>query len=540
MSVINIENFFDFDNHTPVNRIAYSEEDAKYKLMCMKAMQDLGMKILIDNAGNIVGEFPANYSKDKNLVMGSHTDSVTNGGQFDGPVGVYMALKAAEDFKKSHSKQYGNLKTIIYACEESTRFSTACIGSYYLNGNFSEEYLSTLTDKNGISFNDAVSEYKAYIFSHLTEYGIDLNNIKLVDKVITPDEISEALEAHIEQSEILSNSGKSIGIIDSIGKPVRGNITVHGQNSIVTSARIVDDLTTFAKESKSKTGEEAVRITVPKFNTLDDKENQKPVTGNMFLVSSSGENNHSGATPMGERSDSVLGLSRLVLGLDDLQKQNPDIKIDFLGTVTPKWGANQIQDRTYLIIKVEPETYNPIVKAFSEDLGEENNVHFDMLPITKTVVPADLTSELFVDIRQQYPVTPETTKSKVFDIFQNIQNKHSNDANSISFRVTSEGEPVKTSSELLGNVKDICDKKNYPCQIMHSWPGHDLACILDPDNKSGKRILFFIPSQGGSHNPKETTTREAIEIGSDVFNTLTSQRMNKFKEEYEKEAVIEK
>lgn len=540
MSVINIDNFFDFDNHTPVNRIAYSEEDAKYKLMCMKAMQDLGMKILIDNVGNIVGELPANYSKDKNLVMGSHTDSVTNGGQFDGPVGVYMALKAAEDFKKSNNKKYGNLKTIIYACEESTRFSTACIGSYYLNGNFSKEYLSTLTDKNGISFNDAVSEYKAYIFSHLAEYGIDLNNIKLVDKVITPDEISEALEAHIEQSEILSNNGKSIGIIDSIGKPVRGNITIHGQNSIVTSARIIDDLTTLAKESKSKTGEEAIRITVPKFNTLDDEENQKPVTGNMFLVSATGESNHSGATPMDARRDSVLGLSKLVLGLNDFQNQHPEAKIDFLGTVTPKWGANQIQDRTYLIIKVEPEAYNPIVKAYSEDLGEESNVHFDMLPITKTVVPKDLTSELFVDIRQQYPVTPETTKARVFDIFKNIQDKHSSDADSISFRVTSEGEPIKTSSELLENVKDICNEKNYSCQIMHSWPGHDLACILDPDCTTGKRILFFIPSEGGSHNPKETTTRKAIEIGSDVFTTLASQRMNKFKEEYEKEAVLEK
>ena len=75
---------------------------------------------------------------------------------------------------------------------------------------------------------------------------------------------------------------------------------------------------------------------------------------------------------------------------------------------------------------------------------------------------------------------------------------------------------------------------------MHSWPGHDLACILDPNSTTGKRILFFIPSQGGSHNPKETTTKEAIEIGSDVFSTLTTQRMNKFKEEYEKEAVLEK
>lgn len=540
MSVINIDNFFDFDNHAPVNRIAYSENDAKYKLKCIKAMQDLGMKILIDNVGNIVGEFPANYSKDRNLVIGSHTDSVANGGQFDGTVGVYMALKAAESFKNSNNKQYGNLKTIIYACEESTRFSTACIGSYYLNEKFSEEYLSSLKDKSGISFFDAVSEYKGYIFSHLAEYGIDLNNIQLVNKVITPDEISEALEAHIEQSEILSSSGKSIGIVDSIGKPVRGNITVHGPNSIVTSARIINDLTTLAKESKSNTGEEAVRITIPKFNTLDNKENQMPVTGNMFLVSATGENNHSGATPMDARRDSVLGLSKLILGLDDFQKQNPEAKIEFLGTVTPKWGANQIQNQTYLIIRVEPETYNPIVKAYSEDLGQKNNVNFDMFPLSKTVVPKDLTSELFVDIRQQYPVTPEATKSKVFDIFKNIQDNYSDDADSITFRITSEGKPIKTSSELLENVKDICDEKKYPCQIMHSWPGHDLACILDPDNTTGKRILFFIPSQGGSHNPNETTTREAIEIGSDVFTTLAFQRMNKFKEEYKKEAVLEK
>ncbi len=540
MSVINIENFFDFDNHEPVNRIAYSEEDAKYKLKCMKAMQDLGMKILIDNVGNIVGEFPANYSKDKNLVIGSHTDSVTNGGQFDGPVGVYMALKAAEDFKKSHNKQYGNLKTIIYACEESTRFSTACIGSYYLNGSFSVEHLSTLKDKQGMSFGDAVSEYKAYIFSHLAEYDIDLANISLVDKVVTPSEISEALEAHIEQSEILSNSSKSIGIIDSIGKPVRGNITVHGQNSIVTSARIINHLNTLAKQSKSETGEEAVRITVPKFNTLDNEENQKAVTGNMLLISATGENNHSGATPMDKRADSVLGLSQLVLGLDDFQKQHPEAKIDFLGTVTPKWGANQIQDKIYLIVKVEPEAYNPIIQAYSEDFGEQNHIKFDMIPLSKTVVSEDLTSELFVDIRQQYPVTPEATKKKVFDILRDIQDEYSSDADSIHFKVTSEGEPIKTSSELLENVREICKEKDYPCQIMHSWPGHDLACILDPNSTTGKRILFFIPSQGGSHNPKETTTKEAIEIGSDVFSTLTTQRMNKFKEEYEKEAVLEK
>lgn len=104
MSIINIENFFDFENHEAVNRLAYTEEDAKYKLRCMKYMQDLGMKISIDDVGNICGTLKGNKSQGT-LLIGSHTDSVSDGGQFDGPVGVYMALKSAEDFKKASSRK---------------------------------------------------------------------------------------------------------------------------------------------------------------------------------------------------------------------------------------------------------------------------------------------------------------------------------------------------------------------------------------------------------------------------------------------------
>lgn len=535
-----IDDFFDFENLEPVNRIAYTDEDAKYKLKCIKAMQDLGMKILIDDAGNIAGEFTGNYSKDKNLLIGSHTDSVQNGGQFDGAAGFYMALQSAENFKKSHKNQYGNLKVIIYAAEESTRFSTACIGSYYLNGKFSSDYLKTLTDKKGTSFPEAVSEYKDYIFSHLAEYGIDLNNIELVDKVIQPEDITEAIEAHIEQSEFLFNSGKKIGIIDSIGKPVRGNITVSGENSIVTSAKIITGLTEFAKKSKSGVNEEAVRITIPKFTTEATEGNQIPVTGNMFIVLSQGENNHSGATPMDSRKDSVLGLSKFILSLNKFAEQNPEVKIDFLTTATPKWGANQIQDQAYVIVKVEPESYSSIVTSLAEYAGEANNVAFHVSPISRAVIPEKSVSNLFVDIRQQYPVTPEETKDNTFNIFKNIQEQYSDGKDSISFKINSAGTPIKTSDELLENVKAICDEKDYPCQIIHSWPGHDLACILDPDSTTGQRILFFIPSQGGSHNPRETTSKEAIEIGTDVYSTLVDRRMSKFKESYEKEHVLEK
>ena len=182
MSIINIENFFDFDYTGPTNRIAYSKEDAEYKLKCIKSMQNLGMYISIDKAGNICGRLPAIFLKKQSLVIGSHTDSVKDGGQFDGPVGVYMALKAIENFKNSNkSNQYGNIKAVIYACEESTRFSKACIGSSYLSDELTLEKLNKLKDKNGNTFPKVVSKYITYLFSHFPNYGINPNHVSFTE-----------------------------------------------------------------------------------------------------------------------------------------------------------------------------------------------------------------------------------------------------------------------------------------------------------------------------------------------------------------------
>lgn len=459
-----------------------------------------------------------------------------------------MALKAAENFKNNNSIQYGDLKTVIYACEESTRFSQACLGSAYLSGGLQYDKIATLEDKNGISFEDAIAEYKGYIFSHLREYGIDLNNIELVDKILNPEEVTEAIESHIEQSEILFDSNVAIGGIDSIGKPLRGNINVHGPTSIITASKIVNDFTNFAVNSKNDNPEETIRVTVPKFNSCPQKEDEEE--GNVKVINSDddsliavdiyGKSNHSGATPMDARKDAVLGLAKLVLKLDELQEQNPNLHFEFLSSSTPKWGANQIQDKASLIMKVDPAMASGIVNSFAEELSEEGIAEFDLSSISYARIKKDLSTDLFVDIRQQYPVKGAQTRDNAFDILKKMQEKHNSGKDSVGFYITSIGNPVKTSTELLENVQAICAEKNYPCQVIHSWPGHDLACILPESNKSGKRILFFIPSQGGSHNPDEKTSKEAINIGTDVYTTLVSQRMNKFKEEYLKKQEQER
>lgn len=450
--------------------------------------------------------------------------------------GVYMALKSAENFKNSNSKQYGNLVVVIYACEESTRFKTACLGSYYLSGELSYEKLKGLKDKNGITLEEAVSEYKGYIFSHLAEYGIDLNNIKLVDKVLNEKEISEAIEAHIEQSQILSESQKQIGIVDSIGKPLRGTIYVNGKNSIVTSAKIITALNELSMESKSENQEEVLRITVPEFNSIPNKSNLQVVVGNndLLKIKAIGANDHSGATPIDKRKDAVLGLSKLILKLENLRKENPNLEISFLGSSTEKWGANQIQDNSDLILRIKPESLYGVINSFAEEITEETNVLFDVSEVEWEIVQNNSFSELFVDVRQQYPMAGDISRDKLYNIFKSIQEENNLETASIYFDISSKNTPVKTSNELLEEVKSICEIKKYPYQIMHSWPGHDLACVLSESNKTGKRILFFIPSEGGSHNPNETTSKEAILIGTDVYSTLVSQRMNKFEKMYER------
>ena len=542
-NIIDINNFFDFDSQEPVNRIAYTEEDAKYKLKMMKYMKDLGMTITIDDVGNICGSLPGKFAKDKNLIVGSHTDSVTNGGQFDGPVGVYMALKAIEYCKNSMNPQYGNLKAVIYSAEESTRFSKACIGSDYLSGKLTLEKLANLKDKNGISFNEAIAEYKNYIFSHLPEYGLNISDIHLVDKILEQKDIYEVIESHIEQAETLSESNFAIGGVDSIVKPLRGSIKISGPNSIVTSAKIAVELNDFTYSEAKTTGSEVYRISVPQFDSnifSASSGSCKEIyseNSNLLEITASGESNHSGSTPMDKRKDAVLGLSKLILKLDNLQKENPNIHFDFLGSNTKKWGPNQIQDNASLILKIDPPALLGVVRSYIEELEEENNkdVTFEVNSIEKAIVPDNSETELFVDVRQQFPATGTVTRNKLYNVFKNIQENKDFGESSISFNITSIDTPVQTTPELLENITKICYERKYPCKIMHSWAGHDLACILNPDTSNGKKVLFFIPSEGGSHNPHETTSRQNIEIGTDVYANLALQRLTKIKELYEKE-----
>ena len=147
----------------------------------------------------------------------------------------------------------------------------------------------------------------------------------------------------------------------------------------------------------------------------------------------------------------------------------------------------------------------------------------------EVTVAIELASKLFVDIRQQVPATAENTINKIYGLIKKIQEENPNKSNNegIRFKIRDKGNPVQTTPELVKELEAICNENDIPCIIMNSCAGHDIACNLSEENKSAKRILFFIPSTGGSHNKNENTTREAIEMGSKLYSIFISKNISR-------------
>lgn len=229
---VNLDEFFNFDVKEPINSLAYSQKDIDYKIKIIKKMQEMGMTITMDKIGNICGklEFGPNPGE-KTIAIGSHTDSVYNGGQYDGRLGVVNGLMVADRLKQSKDFN-GTLLVCIYQCEESSRFGNACLGSKYLAGKISEDDFNTifdqkaLEDKKNISLSDCISEYSSKIQNQIPE-------IQVVDKIF--EKVNYSLESHIEQYETLAKLSKKkkepvIGIVTSVGSAVRIRYSVEGKS----------------------------------------------------------------------------------------------------------------------------------------------------------------------------------------------------------------------------------------------------------------------------------------------------------------------
>src|SRR5512145_1870884 len=84
-----------------VSRVAFSDADIAGRDYVKKLMQDAGLIVRIDTAGNILGRREGSNAKLPPILIGSHIDSVPGGGNYDGDVGVLGAIEVAQTLRES-------------------------------------------------------------------------------------------------------------------------------------------------------------------------------------------------------------------------------------------------------------------------------------------------------------------------------------------------------------------------------------------------------------------------------------------------------
>ena len=161
-------------------------------------ISELGLRVETDSAGNnwvtIAG------GSTKTVIVGSHLDSVPNGGWLDGALGVVAALEAMRTHVNARPPV--TLKLVDWADEEGARFGRSLLGSSAAAGSLKIDDVRDLEDRQGVRLVDA-----------LAENGVMLDRMPDARRELKSVEARAYLELHIEQGPVLESMQKPTGAV---------------------------------------------------------------------------------------------------------------------------------------------------------------------------------------------------------------------------------------------------------------------------------------------------------------------------------------
>jgi N-carbamoyl-L-amino-acid hydrolase len=202
---------FDSIGRTPggINRVAYSEADLAGRTFTLDLFRQAGLASRIDAAGNIVGRLEGSDRSLKPIVIGSHIDSVTDGGNFDGPLGSFGAIEVARSLREQGTRLRHPLEVVVWSNEEG-----GVIGSKLAVGDFKAVDL------------DGISRSGKPIREGIALVG---GNVSALEREArAPGSAACYLELHIEQGGLLEKAGLQVGVVQGIVGLRFFEVTVEG------------------------------------------------------------------------------------------------------------------------------------------------------------------------------------------------------------------------------------------------------------------------------------------------------------------------
>lgn len=214
-------------------RVAYTQGDIDARAWFSDLMENAGLDVSIDYAGNIIGKRKGKNPTLKPIAFGSHIDMVPNGGNYDGCVGSIGALEVAEILKENNIVTNHPLEVMIFANEEG-----GTIGSMALAGHLNPEDLKVVS-QSGLTIAEGIKAI-----------GGDPENL---DKVVRrKGDLKAFLELHVEQGAILERKNIQVGVVEGIVSVNWWDVTIEGfanhagttpmdlrQDALLAAARLI-------------------------------------------------------------------------------------------------------------------------------------------------------------------------------------------------------------------------------------------------------------------------------------------------------------
>jgi N-carbamoyl-L-amino-acid hydrolase len=195
-------------------RLALTDEDGAGRRLVSGWMRDLGLDVVVDPVGNVVGTRAGRQPGLAPVLCGSHIDTVATGGRFDGNLGVLAGLEVVETLNDAAATTRRPLAIAFFTDEEGARFAPDMLGSLVFVGGMT------------------VAAARAVVGIDGSTVGVELDRIGWAGTGPNPFPAPAAyVELHIEQGPVLEHEGVDVGAVTGVQAISWTEVTISGQSN---------------------------------------------------------------------------------------------------------------------------------------------------------------------------------------------------------------------------------------------------------------------------------------------------------------------
>jgi beta-ureidopropionase / N-carbamoyl-L-amino-acid hydrolase len=262
-----------------LDRITFNTHDLAARKWLINELDKIKVSSYVDQAANIWGKIKGEDDSLPSIVIGSHIDTVPNGGKFDGALGVLIALEILKVLVENQISTKHSIKLVSFTAEEQNPFNLSTFGSRVVTSKLNRKDIQHIQDAEGTLLSDAL-KIAGGCLEKIEEARRDENDI------------AAFLEVHIEQGKRLINKEIPVGIVSSITGIYREEITIYGEanhagttlmrdrkDALVAASELVLAVEKVTRERKSN----EIVGTIGKFNVFPDAPNIIPCKVNFLM-----------------------------------------------------------------------------------------------------------------------------------------------------------------------------------------------------------------------------------------------------------------